>query len=102
MRTPLIAGNWKMHKTGDGGGRTGNRASGDGAQYRRASADLPAVYGTGGAVEEVLGRCARTPPAQNMHWEEQGAYTGEISPAMLVDAGCEYVILGHSERRQHR
>ncbi len=39
--------------------------------------------------------------AQNMHFEEKGAYTGEISPLMLEDAGCEYVILGHSERRQH-
>jgi triosephosphate isomerase len=37
---------------------------------------------------------------QNMHWEEKGAFTGEISPAMLRDAGCRYVILGHSERRQ--
>ena len=39
--------------------------------------------------------------AQNMHFEEKGAFTGEISPLMLKDAGCEYVILGHSERRQH-
>ena len=38
--------------------------------------------------------------AQNLFWEMKGAYTGEISPAMLVDAGCTYVILGHSERRQ--
>jgi len=39
--------------------------------------------------------------AQNMHWEKMGAYTGEISPLMLVDAGCNYVILGHSERREY-
>lgn len=39
--------------------------------------------------------------AQNMHWEKQGAYTGEVSPAMLQDAGCRYVIIGHSERRQY-
>jgi triosephosphate isomerase len=38
--------------------------------------------------------------AQNVHWENQGAYTGEISPAMLLDLGCKYVIIGHSERRQ--
>ena len=38
--------------------------------------------------------------AQNLHWEEKGAFTGEISPAMLLDAGCRYVIIGHSERRQ--
>ncbi|HBS60631.1 MAG TPA: triose-phosphate isomerase, partial [Firmicutes bacterium] len=39
--------------------------------------------------------------AQNMHWETQGAFTGEIAPGMLRDAGCRYVILGHSERRQY-
>jgi triosephosphate isomerase len=39
--------------------------------------------------------------AQNMHWEEKGAYTGEISPPMLLTAGCEYVIIGHSERRTY-
>ncbi len=39
--------------------------------------------------------------AQNMHWEEKGAFTGEVSPAMLVDMGVEYVIIGHSERRQY-
>jgi triosephosphate isomerase len=39
--------------------------------------------------------------AQNMFWEEKGAYTGEVSPSMLVDIGCDYVILGHSERRQY-
>jgi triosephosphate isomerase len=38
---------------------------------------------------------------QNMHWENQGAFTGEVSPMMLKDAGCQYVILGHSERRQY-
>lgn len=39
--------------------------------------------------------------AQNVHWEEKGAFTGEISPLMLKDVGCQYVIIGHSERRQH-
>ena len=39
--------------------------------------------------------------AQNMHWEEKGAYTGEVSPAMLTDAGVKYVVLGHSERREY-
>jgi len=39
--------------------------------------------------------------AQNCHWEAQGAYTGEVSPAMLADAGAEYIILGHSERRRY-
>lgn len=99
MRTPLIAGNWKMHKTGT-------------AAAELVAELLETELNTGAqvlicppftalaAVEEVLEDAPVHLGAQNMHWEEQGAYTGEISPAMLVDAGCEYVILGHSERRQ--
>jgi triosephosphate isomerase len=51
------------------------------------------------AVSEVLKGSAISLGAQNMHWEREGAFTGEISPAMLRDVGCTYVILGHSERR---
>lgn len=99
MRTPLIAGNWKMHMTGT-------------AAAELVAELLETELNTGAqvlicppftalaAVEEVLEDAPVHLGAQNMHWEEQGAYTGEISPAMLVDAGCEYVILGHSERRQ--
>lgn len=52
------------------------------------------------SVRKVIEGTAIALGAQNMHEEEKGAYTGEISPSMLLDAGCEYVILGHSERRQ--
>jgi triosephosphate isomerase len=52
-------------------------------------------------VAEALAGSAVTLGAQNMHWEERGAFTGEISPLMLRDAGCRFVILGHSERRQY-
>ncbi len=50
-------------------------------------------------VAEVLRGSGIYLSAQNLHWDEEGAYTGEISAEMLVDAGCEYVIIGHSERR---
>lgn len=55
------------------------------------------------ALEAVAGVCAEAGialGAQNMHWEDSGAFTGEISPVMLRDVGCKYVIIGHSERRQ--
>lgn len=51
-------------------------------------------------VVEALRGAAIAVGAQNVHWEDQGAFTGEISPGMLKDAGCRYVIIGHSERRQ--
>lgn len=57
----------------------------------------PAVYLE--AVRAALGSSAVALGAQNMHQESKGAFTGEISPAMLLDVGCRYVILGHSERR---
>jgi triosephosphate isomerase len=53
------------------------------------------------AVGEVLAGSAIGLAAQNCHWERQGAFTGEISPPMLAELGCSYVIVGHSERRQH-
>jgi len=52
------------------------------------------------AVRDILKQQGYCLAAQNCHWEENGAFTGEISPIMLKDLGCEYVIVGHSERRQ--
>ena len=99
MRSPCIAGNWKMHKT--------VRESVDFARVLVnkgvASADrsvviappFPALY----AVAEVLKGSGIHLSAQNLHEQPAGAYTGEVSAGMLVDAGCEHVIVGHSERR---
>lgn len=97
MRTPIIAGNWKMHKN-----------MGEAVETCRRLEEL-----VGGSPVEVvicapftslsplnaLGLRKVKLGAQNMYFEEKGAYTGEISGEMLVDAGCLYVILGHSERR---
>jgi triosephosphate isomerase len=58
---------------------------------------FPALFG----VTKILKRSKIKLGAQDVFWEEQGAYTGEVSPLMLKEIGCEYVILGHSERRQH-
>ena len=100
MRIPFVAGNWKMNKTI--------------AETRELVAAMKTGLSGVGSVEKVL-----CPPfmalaaasellkdsgiglgAQNLHWEEKGAFTGEISPAMVKEL-CRYVILGHSERRAY-
>ncbi len=99
VRTPLIAGNWKMNCTGTegvtlAGALTAALVGHDGPDVivcptATALSDVSAALeGTGIGVG-----------AQNMHWEESGAFTGELSAAMLIDAGATSVILGHSERR---
>lgn len=101
MRTPLIAGNWKMHKT-----------AAEAGDFVREF--LPLVSGVT-AVEIVLApafpairavadrvRGSRVGVAsQNVHFAADGAYTGEVSPAMIKEAGATYAIIGHSERRQY-
>jgi triosephosphate isomerase (TIM) len=100
MRTPLAAGNWKMHLTI--------------APALQLVAEVKvALQGVSGvevvfcppatALWAVGQALAGTPwflGGQTMHWESKGAYTGEVSAAMLADVGCRYVILGHSERRE--
>jgi triosephosphate isomerase len=100
MRRKLVAGNWKMNGT-RGSSITLAREIVKGAA-EAGQVDIavcpPAVY-----LDAVHQELVGTPivlGAQNMYFELQGAYTGEISPAMLIDLGCRYVILGHSERRQ--
>lgn len=101
MRKPIIAGNWKMYKTVERAinlvGELANLV--DGVKdvdivvcppFTALDAVLDTVAGTNIAVG-----------AQNMHWETEGAFTGEVSPMMLKQMGCSYVILGHSERRQY-
>ncbi|MCK9525474.1 MAG: triose-phosphate isomerase [Limnochordia bacterium] len=98
MRTPIIAGNWKMHKN-----------VGEALELVRMLDELT----TDSPVEVVvcapftslsslsaLGLSKVKLGAQNMYYAAEGAYTGEISASMLEDVGCEYVILGHSERRE--
>ena len=99
-RLPIIAGNWKMNKT-----------VGEAVELiKQLKISLPGVKGVEVAVappftalyavhKEIEGSSLRL-AAQNLYWEEKGAYTGEISPLMLKELGCQYVIIGHSERRQ--
>ncbi len=100
-RRPLIAGNWKMYKTG--------------SEAREAATELARLTAGASAVDVMIAPpfTALSPVheaiadshirlgAQNLYWEKEGAFTGEISPAMLKAAGCSFAIIGHSERRQY-
>jgi len=100
-RQPLIAGNWKMHKT-QGEARTLAREIRQGLDpgARSEVVVAPPYTSLAAVAGELAGSTIRL-AAQDSFWERQGAYTGAISPVMLADAGCHYVIVGHSERRQH-
>jgi triosephosphate isomerase len=100
MRTPLIAGNWKMNNNVDESLKLVQILT---ESFINKDVDvlicppLTSLY----AVNDAL-KCSDIKlGAQNMHYEEHGAYTGEVSPSMLKDIGVDYVILGHSERRQY-
>ncbi len=99
-RQPFIAGNWKMHKT-LAEARTLARAIRAGAAPGRQAevAQAPPYTALAAVAAELAGSDIRL-AAQDTFWEPQGAFTGAISPAMLADVGCRYVIVGHSERRQ--
>ncbi len=101
MRTPLIAGNWKLFKTL--------------AEAKALVDELTPLISTVQGVEVVVApvftaisvvaaTADKTPikvAAQDCYWEDEGAFTGEVSPKLLKDAGCSHVIIGHSERRQY-
>ncbi|MBI4269067.1 MAG: triose-phosphate isomerase [Candidatus Rokubacteria bacterium] len=100
MRTPLIVGNWKMHGT-LGEARALAGAVRDGLKRPRGvEVVLCPPFTALAAVAEVLGTGPIQLGAQTCHHEAAGAHTGEVSPAMLVDVGCRWVLLGHSERRK--
>jgi triosephosphate isomerase (TIM) len=102
MRTPLIAGNWKMNKT-IGEALELVKALHYGLQYPEATKLEVVVappYTALNKVAEFLKDSFVGVSAQDLFWEESGAFTGQVSAPMLKDAGAEYAIIGHSERRQ--
>ena len=99
-RTKIIAGNWKMNKTPSEAVALINEL-----KPLVANDDVDVVFCVPAidiipAVEAAKGTNIHI-GAENMYFEESGAYTGEIAPNMLTDAGVEYVVLGHSERREY-
>ncbi len=101
MRQPIIAGNWKMFKTR----RETSAFFQDLVPFIRGVTHCeivvaPPFTALETAVDETEGTRVAI-AAQNVHWEDQGAFTGEVSVKMLRDVGCSYTIIGHSERRQY-
>jgi triosephosphate isomerase len=101
MRRPIIVGNWKMHKTTTEAVALVKALRSSVAQVHDVDIGVAPPYTALMVVAEALRGSTIFVTAQNMHWEPQGAFTGEISAAMLSDAGCTRVIVGHSERRQY-
>ena len=99
-RLPFIAGNWKMNKTVgealDLVRELKKAISGVKEVEVAVAPPFTALYAVRRELEGTPIRLA----AQNLYWEEKGAFTGEVSPLMLKEVGCHYVIIGHSERRQ--
>ena len=99
-RRKIVAGNWKMNKT-----PSEAVALVEELKPLVASDDVDVVFCVPAIdiipVAEAVKGTNIAVGAENMYFEEKGAYTGEISPAMLVDAGVKYVVLGHSERREY-
>ncbi len=100
-RTPLIAGNWKMFKTCSEAVDTAVALVKNVADVSGRDVMIAPPYTALHSVSEVLAGSRVSVGAQNLFWEKEGAYTGEISAAMLASVGCRYVIIGHSERRQY-
>jgi triosephosphate isomerase (TIM) len=99
MRKPLVAGNWKMNTTAGSAVELASAVvKGLGDEDRVTVAVCP-PFPYLSLVGQVLRGSRVALGAQNMYPEKEGAFTGEVSPTMLVDVGCRYVILGHSERR---
>ncbi|MDD5492530.1 MAG: triose-phosphate isomerase [bacterium] len=101
MRKPILAGNWKMYKTTqEAKALVEGLKSRVGTLNDREVVVCPPFTSLVTAAEALRGSNLKL-GAQNMYWEDKGAFTGEIAPGMLKDTGCVYVIIGHSERRQY-
>lgn len=100
MRKKMIAGNWKMNKSTRDAIELANGIKRDLSQATDISIVVCPPYTALDEVSEVLYESNILLGAQNMHWEDSGAFTGEVSSFMLKELNCTFVILGHSERRQ--
>ena len=101
MRTKIVAGNWKMNKTAS---EVAALIAGIKKEVEGITSVDIVVCPPFTDLKDAAAACAGSNVklgAQNVHWEASGAYTGEISAAMLKDLGVKYVIIGHSERRQY-
>jgi triosephosphate isomerase len=100
MRKPMIAGNWKLHKTKAEAKALATELTAGLAGFDTVEVVVAPPYTALEAVSDGLAGGNILLAAQNCYPATTGAFTGEISPTLLKDAGCRYVIVGHSERRQ--
>ena len=100
QRKPIIAGNWKMNKTSTEARDLASKLIPLVSGVKDRDIVLAPPFTSIPAVAETIKGTNMALSAQDLFWEEKGAFTGEISAEMLLDLGCKYVIIGHSERRQ--
>ena len=101
MRKPIIAGNWKMNKAAPEAVLLANGIKRGLLDVGNVEVVLCPPFTSLSDVGDIIRDTPISLGAQNMHWEKEGAFTGELSAAMLKAAGCKYVIIGHSERRAY-
>lgn len=100
MRKPVIAGNWKLFKTTSEALELVNGLKPLVTSANHCEIIIAPVFTVLQSVKQAISGSNINLSGQDCFWEEEGAFTGEVSPRMLVDAGCTHVIIGHSERRQ--
>jgi triosephosphate isomerase (TIM) len=100
MRRPLIAGNWKLHKTLEEALELVNEIKLGTENIGDVDIAVAPVFTALSVARAALAGSRVALAAQNCYPENKGAFTGEVSPALLKDIGCRYIIVGHSERRQ--
>ena len=100
MRTPMIARNWKLHNTLEESSRLVAELIPAVADNHNVEIVVSPVFTALSKVSETIAGSNIKLAAQNCYSEPQGAFTGEVSPLLLQDVGCQYAIIGHSERRQ--
>ncbi len=102
MRKTIIAGNWKLYKTISEAIELANGLKRELFKLDSSALDIVVcpVYTSLSEVSEVVGDSNIAMGAQDAYWQDEGAFTGEVSVKMLKDVGCKYIIIGHSERRQ--
>lgn len=101
MRRPVIAGNWKMNKTIDQAVDFVEKLKPQVAGVAHCDIVVAPPFTALRSVCDAAKHSNIRVAAQDVHWDKEGAHTGDVSTAMLVDTGCTHVIIGHSERRQH-
>jgi triosephosphate isomerase len=97
----FIAGNWKLHKTISEAVQLTKKIKKAVKKEKDAEIVIIPPFTALREVKRVLSKSQILTGAQDVFWEESGAYTGEIAPSMIKEAGCDFVVVGHSERRQY-